>query len=65
MMDDKVSGTTYFRGAGVVSLNRDKDWAGQESFYVRYGDWFIVVSAGLVLLGAGGLRRSKKLEVRS
>jgi len=57
MMDDKVSGTTYFRGAGVVSLNRDRDWAGQESFYVRYGDWFIVVSAGLVLVGAIGLKR--------
>ena len=62
MMDNRVSGTTYFRGAGVVSLNRDKEWTGQESFYVRYGDWFIAVSAGLTLLGAGGLKRRRKVE---
>ncbi len=57
LMDDNGNGTTYFRGAGAVWLNRDRNWAGQESFYVRYGDWFIAVSAGLALLGAWRLRR--------
>ncbi|MGA2053353.1 MAG: apolipoprotein N-acyltransferase, partial [Opitutales bacterium] len=58
MMDgERLASTTYFRGAGVVSVFRDRAFAGQESFYVRYGDWFVAVSALLAVLGAVRLRK--------
>jgi apolipoprotein N-acyltransferase len=45
-------GTIYFRGTATVTVTRDQRWIGRESFYVEHGDWFLVVCAGLLLLGA-------------
>ena len=49
------AGTIYFRGTRTVSVTRDQRWIGQESVYVRYGDWFVLLCFGLALLGAGAL----------
>ena len=47
--------TIYFRGTRTVTVTRDKRWIGQESVYVQYGDWFVLVCFGVALLGAGAL----------
>ena len=49
------AGTIYFRGTRTVSVTRDQRWIGQESVYVRYGDWFVLLCFGLALLGAWAL----------
>lgn len=36
-------GTIYFKGKGAFDVYRDKSWAGRETFYVKYGDWFPLV----------------------
>ena len=41
------NGTIYFRGAAVVDVTRDNRWIGQQSFYVRHGDWFLYVCLAL------------------
>jgi apolipoprotein N-acyltransferase len=51
-----TAGTIYFRGSGLADVTRDTRWAGKRSVYVIYGDWFIVVSFGLFVLGAWILR---------
>jgi apolipoprotein N-acyltransferase len=50
------AGTTYFRGAGVVAFYADPAYAGRETFYVRFGDWFVALSALLLAGGAWTLR---------
>jgi apolipoprotein N-acyltransferase len=54
-------GRVYFRGAGTADVSRDLRWAGVETFYVRHGDWFVLVSAGLVLFGLLLLRLEASL----
>ncbi|MCX6952483.1 MAG: apolipoprotein N-acyltransferase [Verrucomicrobia bacterium] len=49
------AGTIYFRGTRTVTVTRDRRWIGQESMYVQYGDWFVLVCVGAVLFGAGTL----------
>lgn len=48
-----VDQTVYFQGAGAVPIFRDPNLAGRLSFYVRWGDWFVVLSgffaAGVVI----------------
>ncbi len=44
-------GTIYFRGATTVDVTRDHRWVGRDSFYVRNGDWFVVASLGILILG--------------
>lgn len=44
-------GSVYFRGTKTVDVTMDARWIGQQSFYVRHGDWFVAVS---VALAAGG-----------
>src|SRR6185312_17190898 len=51
VMTDGKDGTVYFRGAATADVSRDIRWAGVQSFYVRYGDWFVLACAGLVLFG--------------
>jgi apolipoprotein N-acyltransferase len=46
MRDNKES--IYFRGARVASITRDSRWIGRQSFYTRHGDWFVLLSLGLV-----------------
>lgn len=43
------NGRIYFRGAQVVSITRDSRWIGRMSFYTRHGDWFVLLSLGLVV----------------
>ena len=50
----------YFRGAAALELSRDRHFVGQQSFYVRYGDWFVACCFGVMLIGLLCLRRSKK-----
>ena len=52
-------GSVYFRGEGVVSVTRDARWIGRNSFYVEHGDWFVLLSAMLALLGVAALRAAK------
>ena len=42
-------GSIYFKGAGNFSLKLDKKWQFFTSFYTRYGDWFVWLSALLAL----------------
>ena len=44
-------GSVYFRGVHTATVTRDQRWVGRNSFYVEHGDWFVVVCAGLALLG--------------
>jgi len=46
------SGSVYFRGVQAADVTRDRRWVGRYSYYVEHGDWFVAVSACLVLLGA-------------
>jgi apolipoprotein N-acyltransferase len=50
-LDD--SGSVYFRGVQAADVTRDRRWVGRLSYYAEHGDWFVAVSAGLVLMGAG------------
>jgi apolipoprotein N-acyltransferase len=49
-------GSVYFRGSRVMSVTRDARWIGRNSFYVEHGDWFVLLSAALVLFGVAALR---------
>ena len=49
-------GTIYFRGTRTVDVTRDARWAEQNSVYTDYGDWFVLVSLGLVTFGAALLK---------
>ena len=40
----------YFRGTELVKVSRDKQWIGYTSFYVKHGDWFVLLCAVLVVL---------------
>ncbi len=48
-------GTIYYRGVRTLDVRRDVRWIGRESFYVKHGDWFVAVCAGLAGLGLLGL----------
>jgi apolipoprotein N-acyltransferase len=43
----------YHRGCAVFAIDRDRRWAGRESLYVRWGDWFVWCS--MVLAAGAGL----------
>jgi len=53
----KATGTTYFRGAGPLYVYTNPQFDGKQTFYVRFGDWFVGVSALLALAGMLALRR--------
>lgn len=44
-------GTIYFKGAEVVPVDRDLRFAGTQTFYVRWGDWFVVLSGFFAVWG--------------
>jgi apolipoprotein N-acyltransferase len=52
-------GTVYFRGVETVAVTRDSRWIGRDSFYVQYGDWFVLASAALAVLGWVVIARDK------
>ncbi len=49
-------GTVYFRGSATLQVSRDARFLGVESFYVRWGDWFVALSA-ILALGAWAILR--------
>lgn len=46
-----INGTVYFRGHRTVDLTRDERWRGRASVYTQRGDWFVLVSGLLAILG--------------
>lgn len=50
-----AQGSIYFRGSDVVSVTRDSRWIGRESFYTRFGDWFVALCVLLVAFGVTAL----------
>jgi len=51
------AGTVYFRGSATVPVTRDARFIGVETLYVRWGDWFVALSAALALSTWAVLRR--------
>lgn len=41
----------YFRGHETVDVSRDLRWHGRASFYTQHGDWFVILSVVLCVLG--------------
>jgi apolipoprotein N-acyltransferase len=54
-----TSGTIYFRGVRAIDVNHDVRWTDQKSFYTRYGDWFVLISAGLVMFSIAILKMAE------
>ncbi len=46
MLDN--NGSIYFRGCGIIDVISYKNFDNKETFYVRYGDWVVVLSGVLV-----------------
>lgn len=40
----------FYRDSQMMKITRDTRWIGYHSFYVRHGDWFVLVCAGLAAL---------------
>ncbi|KXU36093.1 acyltransferase [Cephaloticoccus capnophilus] len=57
MMAD-AEGSIYYRGVKTISVSRDMRWADRQSVYVRYGDWFVLMSAVLASAAGALLRLS-------
>ena len=49
----------YFRGSDLISVSRDRRWARRQSFYVRFGDWFVSLCGALILGAYFALRFSR------
>jgi apolipoprotein N-acyltransferase len=57
--------TIYFRGVATVDVTRDSRCVGAQSYYVRHGEWFVLVSLALAVFGGMVLatgRRSAEPE---
>jgi apolipoprotein N-acyltransferase len=50
-------GRIFIRANTTVSLTRDTRWIGNQSFYVRHGDWFLLLCAALAITGFLMVRR--------
>ena len=59
VLRDEVN-SIYFKGSGNFTFSPQTEWREKQSFYTRYGDWFVGLSA--LLAGAGALlaKRFKK-----
>jgi|FLOH01.1.fsa_nt_gi apolipoprotein N-acyltransferase len=56
------NGSIYFRGGGCYTVFQFAEWMRQQSFYTRHGDWFVWLSAGLMILAlAVGALLQRKL----
>lgn len=44
-------GSIYYRGVRAIDVTRDARWVDRNSVYTEYGDWFVLVSAALVMFG--------------
>lgn len=54
-----AEGGIYFRGGGAYEVFQFAEWSRRQSYYTRHGDWFVAVSAGLLLV-AGLLGVTRK-----
>jgi apolipoprotein N-acyltransferase len=59
-----AAGTIYFRGVKTMEITRDVRWAENKSFYTEYGDWFVLVSAGLMMFGVAVLKMAEPTASR-
>jgi len=50
-------GNMFIRASTTVEITRDSRWIGKQSFYVRHGDWFLLLCAALVALSYNQLRQ--------
>jgi apolipoprotein N-acyltransferase len=57
-----AQGTTYFRGSGPLYVYTNHQFDGKQTFYVRYGDWFVGLSALLALAGVLAIRKWQRLD---
>jgi len=48
--------TIYFRGTKVIEVSRDVRWIDRNSVYTVYGDWFVLVAAGLAMFSVAILK---------
>ncbi|MBI5382943.1 MAG: apolipoprotein N-acyltransferase [Opitutae bacterium] len=55
-------GSIYARTTQTVDITRDARWIGQQSFYVRYGDWFVALCAALVAFGYAAVKLGRPVE---
>ncbi len=62
---DAAEGTIYFRGSASVDVTRDARWIGEESFYVKHGDWFVAVCLALFAAGAASVSVKPRAPVES
>lgn len=51
-----AAGTIYFRGSRVIEISRDARWVDKSSFYVEYGNWFVLVCAAVAGLAVALVR---------
>ena len=54
------AGSIYFRGGGSYSVSHFEEWMRQKSFYTLKGDWFVGLSAVLLILAVLVCRLDKK-----
>jgi apolipoprotein N-acyltransferase len=57
-----AEGSIYTRGTRTVDVTRDARWIGRQSFYVQYGEWFLVVCVVLATLGFAVVSFGKPME---
>jgi apolipoprotein N-acyltransferase len=50
----------YHRGFAMFAIDRDARWEGRQTLYVRWGDWFVGLSAALAAAGWVAVRRAKR-----
>ncbi len=50
-------GSIFFRGVDSATITRSSQWVGRQTFYVRYGEWFVGFSALLCVPAFIRLRR--------
>lgn len=58
------AGSVYFRGGATLAVTRDARFLGVQTLYVRWGDWFVAVSAALALGGWAVLRKPYAAPVK-
>jgi apolipoprotein N-acyltransferase len=58
-------GSIYFRGGTAVDVTRETTWAGRQSLYVRWGEWFVGLSGALTLAAWLILQRTPPDRPRS
>ena len=49
-------GTIYYRGTRVIDVSRDARWVDRNSFFVEYGNWFVLVCATLAAFAVAILK---------